>query len=837
MIGVVIWLVGCSRSFYREQADFEAYNLIGRGAQGPGWELTDYSIDTAPQSRMYDPNCPNWPPMPPDDPTSHQLMQCVDGKRGSRAWRRYGNTPFVENPYWLLHLPYDDEGNVVLNRESAVLLARMHSRRYQGELEDLYLSALDVSYQQFRFDAQFFGGYSTFFTADGPDRAGGPSSVLAINSDMGRIIEMRKRFATGTELVVGMANSLVWQFAGPDQYAASSLLDFSLVQPLLRGAGRAVVLESLTDSERALLANIRQMERFQCSFYANTVAGRTADAGPSRAGIGLGALSGGASSGAGGLLTLMEQQIRIRNQRANVAGLRESLDQLDSAYEAGRIDRFQVDLARQALYSAQSRLLSIKKTYQDRLDAYKVQIGLPPGLPVIVEDPLLGRFDLIDPRTTDALDRAAELLLQIRDPDVPLPDDLAGSMDHVVTLAATALEVLERDMQELEAALPKRRASLRQLASRPELHDGDVERTAVSPEALDRRVGRLREEFQKLRANTKDALAEVEPYRQPGVAESPAQRQGETPDARSEAMVPALRLLAEHLATLSLVQAWARLDTVTLTPIELPWQDAVETARNNRLDWMNARAALVDRWRQVEVAANALRSDLDVTFSGDLGTTDNNPLKFRSTTGRLRVGLRFDAPLTRLAERNAYRETLIGYDRARREYYAYEDAVVQSLRETLRTIQLNQLDFELAREAVQVAIAQVEITQLRLQRPPKPGEEQTFGATTARDLVQALSGLLGAQDSFLSLWVNYEAQRLNLDLDLGTMRLDDRGVWLDPGEIVPGATRTGANLPAGEGGMVNPDLDAEPRRLLEEIPVPPGVALPGLPMPELPTEF
>jgi outer membrane protein TolC len=831
LVGGLVLSTGCSRSFYREQADFEAYSLIGRGAQGPGWELTDYSIEADSKSRMHDPNCPNWPPMPTDDPISHQLMQCVDGKRGSRAWERYGTTPFVENPYWLLHLPYDDEGNVVLDRESAVLLARLHSRRYQSKLEDLYLSALDVSFQQFRFDAQFFGGYSTFFTADGPDRAGGPSSLLAINSDMGRIIEMRKQFATGTELVAGMANSLVWQFAGPDEYSATSLLDFSLAQPLLRGAGRAVVLESLTDAERALLANIRQMERFRCSFYVNTVTGRTPDPGPSRSGIGLGTVSPGAVTGSGGLLALMEQQVRIRNQRANVAGLRESLDQLDSAYEAGRIDRLQVDQARQALYNAQSRLLSLKKTYQDRLDAYKVLIGLPPGLPIKVEDPLLGRFDLIDPRTTDAQDRVADLLLKLRDPDVPPPDDLAGSIAHVTTLGAAALELLKLDMQELEGALPKRQASLRRLAARPELRDGDVERTAVSIEGLNHRVARLRDEFRKLQAELSDALVELEPYERPEAADSLAPRQGEGSERSSEELIGALRRLGQHLASLALVQAWARLDTVTLTPIELPWQDAVETARRNRLDWMNARAALVDRWRRVEIAANALRGDLDVTFSGDLATTDNNPLKFRSTTGRLRVGLRFDAPLTRLVERNAYRETLIDYDRARREYYAYEDGVVQTLRETLRTIQLNQLDFEIAREGVQVAISQVEITQLRLQRPPKPGEEQTFGATTARDLVQALSGLLNAQDSFLNLWVNYEVQRMNLDLDLGTMRLDDRGLWLDPGEVVPGATRAAADLPAGMPGMVNPDLDAEPDPVFEEIPIPPGVPLPGLPEP------
>ncbi len=828
MVAILCTIAGCSRSFYRDQADYEAYRLVERGAEGPGWKLTDYAIDADPASRMYDPNCPNWPPQPPDDPTSQRLMHCVDGKRGSPAWDRYGTTPFVENPYWLLLVPRDGEGNVVLDRESAVYLARLHSRRYQQALEDLYLSALDVSFERFRFDAQFFGGYSTFFTADGPDRPGGPASRLAVNSDMARILEVRKRMATGTELVVGAANSLVWQFAGPDEYIASSLLDFSLVQPLLRGAGRAVVLESLTDSERALLANIRQLERFQRSFYANTVAGRATDPGPSPGGIGLGTVSPGSSGGAGGLLSLMEQQIRIRNQRANVAGLRESLEQLESAFEAGRIDRLQVEQARQALYSAQSRLLTIRKTYQDRLDDYKIQLGLPPGLPAKVDDPLLARFDLIDPRTTDAQDRIAELLVQLRDPEVPQPDNLAAAIAHVADLGGTALEVLEHDMEDLEAAVPRRLANLRRLANRPELRDGDVESTAVSPEAFNSRIERLHREFLKLHSDMQGVLAELAPYRQPealetgvpdpdGVAAPPAE------------LVPTLRRLSQNLAALSLVQAWARLDTVTLTPVELPWQDAVETARRNRLDWMNARAALVDRWRRVEIAANTLRGDLDVTFSGDLGTKDNNPLKFRSTTGRLRVGLQFDAPLTRLAERNAYRAALIDYDRARREYYAFEDGVARTLRETLRGIQLNQLDFELRREGVQVAIAQVEVTQLRLQRPPRPGEEQTFGATTARDLVQALSGLLNAQDSFLSLWVDYEVQRMNLDLDLGTMRLDDRGVWLDPGEIVPGAMRADSDSADALPGMINADLDAEPGPMPEEIPVPPGVPLPDLP--------
>ena len=232
-----------------------------------------------------------------------------------------------------------------------------------------------------------------------------------------------------------------------------------------------------------------------------------------------------------------------------------------------------------------------------------------------------------------------------------------------------------------------------------------------------------------------------------------------------------------------LIQAAARVDTVMLESVHMGSEVAYQIARRNRRDWKNARAGLVDVWRQIEVTANELRSGLDLTFSGDLGTTDNNPVRFRGTTGRLRVGLEFDAPLTRLAERNAYREALIDYQQARRDYYSFEDDVSRDLRDILRAIRLNQINFELSRAAVHVAISQVEITQLRLRAPPKPGETSRLGATSARDLVSALSGLLGAQNELLGIWVAYEIERINLDLQLGTMQLDAQGQWIDPGPI------------------------------------------------------
>ena len=812
---LLLWApVGCTRSRYRRAADDEVYALIGRGACDPRWELEEYSITPQPASRMYDPNNPDRPPMPPDDPTSHELMKCVDGMKGWQHWDRNGNTPYVENPYWLKYLPRNADGALALDRPAAVQAALLNSREYQRALESLYLSALDVTFQRFRFDVQFFGHNSTFFTADGPDRAGvgGASSSLLEERNS---LQLKKFSATGGELLAGVANSLVWQFAGPDQYTATTLLDFSLVQPLLRAGGRAVVLENLTEAERALLANIRQMERFRHGFYTQIVAGRSPGVGPVRGGLGVEALNPSVVGSVGGIFALMESQVRIHNQRANVTGLRESLDQLEAFYDAGRIDSLQVDQTRQFLYNAQSQLMALQSGYQDNLDSYKITLGLPPELDVQIDDPLLKRFDLIDPKATVAQEAIADMLTKLRDPQAVLtPVDYATSLETIPRECRAVLSTVENDMQVLDQTIPSRRAFLQLLSTREELANNDVDPSVANVAAFERRLHAIRADFDKQRAQLQSTLDEFQKVGKEllhnpagsAAAEVNATGQKAEEDPRREQLLELMSRLRGDFSEFVLTQGRCRVESVILVPVELGSIEALDIARRNRLDWMNARAALVDTWRQVEVAANALRGDLNVVFSGDMSTLGNNPAQFRSTTGRLRAGLQFDPPLTRLAERNLYREALIDYQQARRQYCAYEDRVSQSLRDTLRTIRRYQLDFELRRAGIHVAISQVDVMQLRLQKPPKPGETTVLGATTARDLVQALSGLLSAQNSFLTAWVDYEVQRLNLDFDLGTMRLDAQNNWIDPGPIEPERTAKGT----------------EPSRapLPEEIPLP-----------------
>ena len=78
------------------------------------------------------------------------------------------------------------------------------------------------------------------------------------------------------------------------------------------------------------------------------------------------------------------------------------------------------------------------------------------------------------------------------------------------------------------------------------------------------------------------------------------------------------------------------------------------------------------------------------------------------------------------------------------------------------------------------AISQGRPGPFAFERTTSTGTQCQFGATTARDLVNALNDLLDASNAFLQVWVGYEAMRMRLDYELGTMKLTERGLWLDP---------------------------------------------------------
>lgn len=545
----------------------------------------------------------------------------------------------------------------------------------------------------------------------------------------------------------------------------------------------------LTQSERDLLANVRQMQQFRQGFFIEIAAGRNSGEGPSRRGAvgasGLGLLAGspGGRIGApavGGFFALLQEQQQIRNQEVNVSALRETLDQLSALFVAGRLEsRLQVDQARQALFNAQSSLLASKAAYQTRLDAFKLDLGLPPDVPVRVADSMVEPLNLVPPAITQLRRQMLDMLNALR--DARTTSNSAALEVQLAVLQELRPQIDERldvarvDRKKLEENLPRRRQHLERLQNHPGLREENIDPVVYQVESLEERVAQLGMEFDQLEPqfdtgwNTLDDLRKELP-------------ELELKSARDRCVDVATRI-DSALLEMMLLQAAFRLEAVVLAPIEVDPASAVETARINRLDWMNARARLVDTWRLIDVDANALESDLNVIFEGDFRTDSDNPVDFRTATGRLRAGIEFDTPITRLAERNNYRETLIEYQRARRDYMRFEDEIKRSLRNTLRIVELSQLNVELRRWSVRIAIEQVRQARLQLDKPPQPGREARFGSSRTRDLVEALNDLLNAQNDFLNLWVSYEALRMVLDFEMGTFQLDERGIWIDPGEM------------------------------------------------------
>lgn len=785
---------GCSRTEYRLQADQEAYEAIQERNTDPRWAAADFDIEHDPRSRYFEPFDPDCTPMPPDDPASHQYMREVDGIEGWDYWDDFGTRSSLENPGWRdalgEYMDVDESGAVRLDVSSALQLAYIHSSSHQRQLETLYLSALDVTEERFRLDTQFFGGSDTVYNHNGKlvpaslqfDPGSGQyvvsppfESVESNRLSVGRrggsnSLEARRRFATAGDLLAGFANSFVVEFTGNNASLSASLANFAFIQPLLRGAGRDVALESLTFVERALLANLRAYRQFRQGFYTNVAIGELGVIGPQRRGGSTNLQSFSGFGGVGGYLGLLRQTQEIRNIQDNLNLLSRTLAQLEFRLEYGSIDLVQVDQFRQSVENEKARLLRETNDLELSLDRFKTgTLGLPPDLPVEIDDSLIRQFQFVSRDANAVLNSIIAVQRRVGE----LPDE--PTLEQITELLPSAFDLIQPVRQQLaEVPMDIERMELVAPSRERLMDDDELETFREDRVQLRKKMSDLQQEFlsapQQLQ-DLKDQLRE------------------ETREQSFDGLIDWLRSIRRIVERSVLVQAGARLESVTVEDVDLQPEEAFTIALSNRLDFMNGRAALVDTWRLVQVRADALQSVLNVTASGDVRTAQNNPTSFRAPTSNLRLGLEFDAPITRVVERNDYREALINYQRDRRDYVESRDQLNQGLRALLRQLRQLRADLEIQRRAVTIAIRRVDLTQADLDapvRPAQPGQRPTqFGPTAAFNLLSSTAALRDSQNSFLGVWLNYYATRMRLARELGVMQLDQEGQWAN--ELLPGS--------------------------------------------------
>jgi outer membrane protein TolC len=732
--------LGCSRVWYHRDADRETYAAICEKLDDPRWALPRIDIEPSPQSRLFDPTNPDYPPRPPDDPAAHQFMICADGHRGWPYWDRNGVLGSIENPDWRSQLPLGPDGVLKLTPDAAVILAQINSRQFQTQLEDVYLAALALTLERFQFALQWFLTNNTNFTHFGTGGFPTETNSLATTSRLG----FTRAFTWGGQMLVDLANTFTWEYTGKTN-TVSTNLGITILQPLLRNAGRQVNMEGLTQSERNLLYAIRLFARFRKQFYFQIAVEQ--------------------------YLTLLEVKQRIRNQEANVKTLEQNYRLMEALTAAGQASSVQEDQAFTNYQQAKIALIQARTNYQNQLDAYKLLLGLPPDLPIELDDSTLRPFELVSPALQAHQEKVSEFTNTVSRRDPPAAVEvLRSEYGALIGLTATA-EALAREVQAEAQRLAERQRA------RPPQAGEEGRRFALAVEKLNRQAAETLADLAKLKQSLSAmAMRVVEANRT---------------QSQNDLWVTS-RDLSNLVSQLFVIQTQARVYLLELPELNLDSRAAVAMAINNRLDLMNQQAQVTDAWRGVEVAANALQGVLTATGGANLATAAdaNNPFAFSARGSSYNVGLLWETPLNRQVERNIYRQSLINYQRARRAYMAAEDTIVANIRQEVRQLETDRLNFEINRQALIASARQVEETQFKLLFADKSSTP-----VDAINILNALDRLLEAQNALINQWFSYERGRMRLLLDTEQLQLDDLGLYRD-------GSRTAA--PAADGELIPP---------------------------------
>ncbi|MEO6810772.1 MAG: hypothetical protein ABI353_16780, partial [Isosphaeraceae bacterium] len=617
-----------------------------------------------------------------------------------------------------------DSRPYVINPAQALTLALSNSRAYQYRIEQVYLNSLVVSLNRFNFmpqgfagmspgtpvpqlnNASFGGGAATFGGGvggggvgfgGGPnppnsffyrtnEAPGGQSSTLSL----GTVAGAGKLFMLGGRLVGAFANQTVFNFVGrnPRQPTVQSFLPMSFVQPFLRGGGRAVTLESLTLAERGLVYEVRNFTRYRQQFipYILTAAGGSPGQAPDNPG------GFGGDPNIGFLQVLQQIQV-VENARRNIA----AFEQILKIYRelargpASGLSQLQVDQVEQRLNQTRQQLIVSEVQYRNSIDQYKMQLGLPPDTPVILDRGVTSGFREV----FNELDVWAGQ--SRRDPEQLQP--MIASLPELNDVGIDGRSVL---------ALVRREWAIT---------DRDVE-----IQGIERAVGDL-----ELNARALREYQAMSPELQERIGPPAAPLGSELALAARASELPALRKKQETERE----ALGSMLNDLLLA--------AERVALENRVDLMNARAILYDSWRQLTVTANSLLGVFNIGVTNQIFTplSTSNPFAFVDQAKQFSLVLNAELPVVRIAERNAFQNARISYRRQQRVLQNAEDQVKLDVRLEIRGMLQQAQVFEIDKRNLFLNLRQKDNILRQILAPPTVSD--VGGGNAANQATQTIN--------------------------------------------------------------------------------------------------
>jgi outer membrane protein TolC len=276
---------------------------------------------------------------------------------------------------------------ITLDLVQALDVAAENSREYQTRKEVLYLTALDLTLERWRFKVQEVGTLGALVTGTGDE---------AQDATLDGNLRLTKVLGTGARIVGDIGFSMFRVLTTGDAFDFVSDLSLSVTQPLLAGFGERIVMEPLTQAERDVVYAVRAFERYRRTFVFDVTAR---------------------------YLRLLQAADAVENQRADYESLQELRRRNEAWGQAGRMSDVEVDQARQQEVQSRDQLIQAEQDYQSQLDDFKFLLGLQPDANVQI--------------TPDALDRLAQAEpqeLPFDDADLLSEFALRWRLDHLTAL-------------------------------------------------------------------------------------------------------------------------------------------------------------------------------------------------------------------------------------------------------------------------------------------------------------------------------------------------------------------------------------------------------------------
>lgn len=363
---------GCATSYYKQKADEEVYSIIKEKSAAVAGMEERFSID---QDASADPLA------------ALPTITEIDAALGDGI--------------------ANEQGAAIVSLEEAVNLSVRRNRTYQGNKEAVYLKALSLTLDRHLFapifDAKASANYnrssrdvvvpSNFTDAvtaarDAVDEleaiSGTPAELISqyldvvesaghvAGLDEPELVVVDERSVTGQasagvalllkgggRLAASITSNFLRFITGSPRDAASSVLDASFTQPLLRGAGADVVTENLTQGERDVLYALRDFTHYRKTFAVEIC---------------------------GAYYNVLRQRDAVRNGWFGLTNSRKSVEREQAFAAEGLSTQASLGRMKQFVLDNENRYNAAVRSYQNSLDQFKISLGLSTDALLVLND-------------------------------------------------------------------------------------------------------------------------------------------------------------------------------------------------------------------------------------------------------------------------------------------------------------------------------------------------------------------------------------------------------------------------------------------------------------------